>query len=109
MIPLLTLAAGAWLGVLSVRLATLHQSRRSVFTGPGILWAVPVTAAIAVTLLAGGVWTGHRLALRQARLAVQVEPALGRVRARLDSLIVQRRLTDSAEARPQGCPLATGC
>ena len=108
MIPLLTLALGVWLGVLSVRLATLHQSRRSVFTGPGILWAVPVTVVLAVTLLAGGVWTGYRLAIRQARLEA-VEPVLGRVSERLDSLIVERGLTDSAESRPIGCPLSTGC
>ena len=108
MIPLLALALGVWLGVLSVRLATLHQSRRSVFTGPGILWAVPVTVVLAVTLLAGGVWTGYRLAIREARLQA-VEPVLGRVSERLDSLSWQRGLTDSAEARPRGCPLSTGC
>jgi len=38
-----------------------------------------------------------------------VEPVLGRVSERLDSLIVERGLTDSAESRPIGCPLSTGC
>ena len=108
-IPLLALAAGVWLGVLSVRLATLHRARRTVFAGPGVLWALPVTVILAVTLLAGGVWTGYRLAIREARFALQVEPALGRVSERLDSLIVRRGLTDSAEAQPRGCPLSTGC
>ena len=108
MIPLLTLALGVWLGVLSVRLATLHHSRRTVFAGPGILWALPVTLALSVTLYAGGVWTGHRLAIREARLEA-VEPVLGRVSERLDSLSWQRGLTDSVEAQPRGCPLSTGC
>jgi len=107
-IPLLALALGVWLGVLSVRLATLHRARRTVFAGPGVLWALPVTVILAVTLLAGGVWTGYRLAIRQARLEA-VEPVLGRVSERLDSLSWQRGLTDSAAARPRGCPLSTGC
>src|SRR3972149_1168638 len=66
-LPLLTLALGVWLGVLPVRLATLHQSRRSVFTGPGILWALPVTVMLAVGLLGGGVWTGFQLGVLVAR------------------------------------------
>ena len=107
MIPLLTLALGVWLGVLFVRLATIRVRRLSAF-GPAVLWALPLTVALAVTLLAGGVWVGHRLAIRQARIEAVV-PVLGRVTERLDSLMVQRGLTDSVEARPLGCPLSTGC
>ena len=99
---------GSALTLLAVRLATIQRDHKSAFRGPTILWAIPSTLLLGAVLFVLGMWAGQRLAIRQARLEA-VEPLIGRVGERLDSLNIQRGLMDSTTSVPRGCPLATGC
>ena|SRR3990167_9085438 len=100
-------ALGSGLTLLVIRLAIIRRER-TVFTGPRILWVVPGTLVLGAVLVTVGLWGGHRLAIKQARLEA-AEPIIGQVGERLDTLNIQRGLMDSTTSVPRGCPLATGC
>lgn len=110
MVTLALCALTAWVTLGIVRVATVRRDR-TVFVGPSVLWAIPASWAVLLSLLAGAAYYGHRTAIQTAR-AEAAAVASVEIGDAAEQLRAGQRLTDSLQAHRLSCPLdgmAPGC